>query len=228
MIKTSQRGIDLIKSLEGFVPAAYKDLGGVWTIGYGFTKAVAEGQFMTREDAEIRLRQELFGYELVVKNACTVLPTQNEFDAMVCLAWNIGTEGFTRSSVLAAHNRGDKEAAARAFALWNKVHGKVVKGLVRRRAMEAALYLEADAEPMPQAVDKEKPLSKSKITWGSAVAVVTSSIAGVKQAMDAAASVKDGVGQLGTWAIPVLCVIAAAAAAYALYQRWQQRQDGVA
>ena len=227
-MNTSYKGINLLKTLEGFSPTAYTDQAGVATIGYGFTQGVKPGDYMSREEADIRLAQELVQYEIAVNSYCVVRPNQNQFDAMVCLCWNIGIAGFRKSSVLAAHNRGDTVAAAKAFNLWNMVKGKVNKGLVRRRSIESALYLETDgAEPMPQKVE-QKPLTQSKIGLGGGLAAVTAGLASIKEALDAVAQVKIGVAGLGVWAIPLLLGTTTAAAVYVLYQRWKQRQDGVA
>ena len=66
--------------------------------------------------------------------------SQEQFDAMVCLTYNIGPAAFARSTVLRKHNAGDFPAAAKAFLMWNKAGGKVLRGLTRRREAEAALY----------------------------------------------------------------------------------------
>jgi lysozyme len=72
-----------------------------------------------------------------IENAPT---TDNQFSAMVSLAYNIGVGAFARSTVARKHNEGDHQAAAEAFALWNKAGGRVLAGLVRRRKEEADLY----------------------------------------------------------------------------------------
>lgn len=114
-----------------------------WTIGYGFTDNVREGDRMTRAQADARLARELRPRAEAVRAACTVAPNENQLAAMVCLAFNIGTAGFLKSIVLRCHNRGDFAGAARAFRLWNKAGGQVSAGLEARRAAEAALYLRA-------------------------------------------------------------------------------------
>lgn len=136
----SKKGIELIKRFEGCKLEAYKDIVGVWTIGFGFTKGVKAGDKMTMAECEHRLEDELREYEAAVLRACRVPPTQNQFDALVCFAWNVGTTGMAGSSVIKHHNNKDILNAMKAFALWNKAGGKVVQGLVNRRAAEAALY----------------------------------------------------------------------------------------
>lgn len=136
----SKQGIDLIKKFEGCELKAYKDIVGVWTIGFGFTKGVKPGDTMTMAECERRLTDELREYEAGVLLACKVPPTQNQFDALVCFAWNVGIGGMANSSVIRHHNNKDTLNAMKAFALWNKAGGKVVQGLVNRRAAESALY----------------------------------------------------------------------------------------
>lgn len=244
-MKTSQKGIDLIKQFEGFRSKAYQDVVGVWTIGYGFTKNVKDGDTITREEAEARLRNELVEYEQAVLAACTLPPNQHQFDALVCCAWNIGIAGIRKSSMIRAHNRGDFQAAARAFLLWNKAGGKVWPGLTRRRAAEAALYLtpvempkpdpavnlmaEEDTpplEPMPQAVEPERPMTQSSIVRASTVAGGTAALAGVAETVNTVSSIKYGLTSLGDWLVPILLLVTVAAVGWVIYERLRQRKEG--
>ena len=136
----SKNGIALIKRFEGCKLTAYQDIVGVWTIGFGFTRGVRAGDTMTMAECEHRLEDELRQYEAAVLSATNDKVTQNQFDALVSLAWNIGVAGMRGSSIIKFHNAGNYKAAAAAFALWNRAGGKVVQGLVNRRAAEAALY----------------------------------------------------------------------------------------
>jgi lysozyme len=136
----SKKGIELIKRFEGCRLEAYKDIVGVWTIGFGFTKGVKAGDRMTMEECERRLTDELREYEAGVLLATGSKVTQNQFDALVSFAWNVGIEGMKKSSVIRFHNAGNYIKAKESFALWNKAGGKVVQGLVNRRAAEAELY----------------------------------------------------------------------------------------
>lgn len=130
----------MVAKFEGFRAEAYRDLGGVWTIGYGFTEGVKKGDTITREEADARLLIELQKFADGVDAMCSAPVSQNQLDAMVSLAYNIGLGAFARSSVLRMHNIGAPEAAVRAFSLWNKVNGKEVRGLSLRRAKEASMY----------------------------------------------------------------------------------------
>lgn len=228
-MNVSPRGLELIRKFEGFREDAYQDVVGVWTIGYGFTRGVKAGDRMSRGVADARLREELREYETAVLRACTVSPNQNQFDALCSFAWNVGTGGMARSSVIKAHNRGDTQSAARAFALWNKAGGKVYAGLTRRRAAEAALYLEpapGREEPMPQRVDGERPMTASTINRASAVAGGTAALATVAETTRTVADVKWSVAALGDWVLPVLLIAVVALCGYIVWERVRQRRDG--
>lgn len=137
---TGPKGLALVKRWEGLRTKAYLCPAKVWTIGYGSTgKHVKPGMVITEAQAEKLLRDDLSRFERKV-SALAKAPTQLQFDAMVALAFNIGEDGFAKSSVLRAHNSQDYVRAEQAFALWNKAGGRVLKGLVNRRADEAALY----------------------------------------------------------------------------------------
>lgn len=229
-MKTSARGVAIIKQFECFREDAYQDIVGVWTVGYGFTEGVKQGDHLTREEADARLLAELIDYEHSVKYATAANPpTQNQFDAMVSLAWNIGRTGFTRSTVVKAHNRGDYAAAGRAFSLWNKAGGKVVNGLVRRRAAEASLYLEPvmDAEPMPQKVDAEATFSDSKINKAGIATGLTAGTGAVVETLNTLNAVKMGVDGLREWLVPVLLIAVVVLAGYIVWQRIGLRKNGV-
>lgn len=143
-MRINNAGLKLLKKSEGCKEHAYWDATGkVWTIGWGFTKGVKEGDFMTEEEANERLATELKEYEDGVWRLCEVEPTENQFSAMVCLSWNIGLhpkKGFPISDVLKYHNLGDFGKAADSFKNWSKSGGVKLKGLVIRRAAEAELY----------------------------------------------------------------------------------------
>lgn len=238
-MKTSQRGLDLIKRFEGFRAEAYRDIAvpNLWTIGYGFTSNVREGDTMTKAQANARLARELSGYELAVKVATDGQCNQNQFDALVSFCWNVGIEGMQRSSVIKAHRRGDYQAAARAFALWNKAGGRVWPGLTRRRAAEAALYLEpvADdvsdplegpAQAMPQVVEPERPMAASTINRAGVVAGGTAAVATVAETVSTVSSVKRGVEDLGSWLVPVLLLAVVGLCGYIVWERVKQRRGG--
>lgn len=174
-MKLSPRGLALIQEFEGYhrkLPdggcIAYRCPAGVWTLGWGCTEGIKPGMIWTRAQADAALMHELAHFEDAVTKLVTVDINQNEYDALVSFAYNCGESALARSSILKCLNAGDREAAARGFALWNRGGGRVLPGLVRRRAAEAALFRQwvvppADPE-MPQQVDPpaEKPVASRK------------------------------------------------------------------
>jgi len=145
-VKVNAAGLDLIKSFEGLRLKAYKCSAGVDTIGYGHTSAAGEPKVtprmtITAAEAEKILARDLGKYEQAVDKSVTVKPTPNQFSAMVSLCYNIGPGNFAGSSVVRRLNAGDVKGAAEAFLLWNKVHGRALAGLTRRREAERKLFL---------------------------------------------------------------------------------------
>jgi len=134
------KALALIKASEGLRLKAYKCPADVVTIGYGSTGPhVKMGMTITEAEAEALLRKDLSRFEAAVNRAAPNA-TMGQFGAMVSLAFNIGIGAFGRSSVLSRHKAGDFAGAADAFEMWNKAGGRVLPGLVTRRAAEAALY----------------------------------------------------------------------------------------
>ena len=143
---TSRVGINLITSFEDLVLTAYDDGVGVWTIGYGTTVypngiKVKKGDVCTLEQAKAFFTYDLKRFEAAVNSAVKVPLSQNQFDALVSLAYNIGEKAFKDSTLVKKLNAGDYFGAAEQFKVWNIGGGKVMNGLVRRRAAEAELFL---------------------------------------------------------------------------------------
>jgi len=138
----SKACLDLIKRFEGCKLTAYKCPAGVWTVGWGATGPnIVQGTRWTQEQADARLEEDVrrfsFGVSRSIDGAAT---SQNEFDALVSLAYNIGLGAFGGSTLLKLHRAGDKVAAGNQFVRWNKAGGRVLDGLSRRREAEANLY----------------------------------------------------------------------------------------
>lgn len=156
--------IDLIKKWEGFRAEAYKDAVGVWTIGYGTTARAGvgidpkAGMRITEEEAEWYLEKAVDKFADQIKPAITASIDENEFGAFVSLAYNIGPGAFKKSSALRHFNAGDKAKAAGAILLWNKAGGKVLPGLVKRRAEEKALFLTPVAPAKPAESINTRPM----------------------------------------------------------------------
>jgi len=236
-MKTSAKGVKLICEFEGFRSKAYLDPIGIPTIGYGFIEGVSLGDTITQYEAQQRMARELIKYERGVIKACRTLPNQNQFDALVCFAFNVGVAGMLGSSVIKAYNRGDNQAAARAFGLWNKAGGKVFAGLTRRRAAESALFLEPVADDvsdpvegpvltMPQQVDPETPMTASPINRAGVIAGGTATVATVSEVVNSVGYLKRGVSDLQDWLIPLLLIVTIGAVGYIVHQRFRQRSGG--
>lgn len=146
MMKTSQRGIDLIKRFEGLRLTAYPDPGtggDPWTIGYGHTKGVKPGMKIAENWAEELLRDDLAEFEAAVNGLVTVRLCQHQFDALASLVFNIGGTAFRDSTLLRKLNAGDYAGAAAQFERWVHGGGKILPGLVRRRAAERVMFEDA-------------------------------------------------------------------------------------
>ena len=141
-MNTSRTGIELIKKFEGCVLTAYKCPAGIWTIGYGHTTGVKEGQTITNKEAEALLKQDLLTFETYVSNLVTVEINQNQFDALVSFCYNLGPGNLKTSTLLKLLNNGNFEGAAEQFDRWVYAGGKKLSGLIKRRAAEKALFLQ--------------------------------------------------------------------------------------
>lgn len=142
-MQISDKGLALIKDFEGFSDVAYLCPAGVWTIGYGHTKGVQEGDTMSKEVAERLLKDELSQkYEPQVQKLTGGLElTQGQYDALVCFVYNVGAHSLAHSTLLKKLKEGKTEEAAAEFLRWNKARGEVQAGLVRRREAERELFL---------------------------------------------------------------------------------------
>jgi lysozyme len=138
---TSQRGIDLIKEFEGCVLEAYDDGVGVWTIGYGHTRDVRKGDRISEQIAEDLLKLDLSEFENGVSSRVKAHLNQNQFDALVSFAFNVGLGALGESTLLRVLNEGDYQGASDQFGQWVHGGGQVMDGLVRRREAEKALFL---------------------------------------------------------------------------------------
>ena len=139
-MKTSEEGLELIKSFEGCETTAYQDSVGVWTIGYGHTKGVEEGQTCSIEDAETMLSEEMDEYEGYINNMVKVELEQCEFDALVAWVYNLGPTNLGESTMLKVLNDGQFDRVPDEMRRWNRAGGQVLQGLVRRREAEALLF----------------------------------------------------------------------------------------
>ncbi len=130
-----------LKSFEKFRPTAYAATSdersrGIWTIGWGHTNGVKEGDTCTTSQADEWLREDV---QVAVEKVCNIVQfqlTQNQFDALVSLTFNIGIGAFSTSTLLHKLNAGDIPGASLEFVKWDKQKGVVLDGLLSRREAE--------------------------------------------------------------------------------------------
>lgn len=158
-MKISEAGIQLIKSFEGCHNMPYKCPAALWTIGYGHVLYPDQACLKTPErglygikpehnrvfeydEIDELLEQDLQRFQDGVSRLCPASnDRQSHFDAMVAFAFNVGLGNLQSSTLRMKYNRSDIEGTADEFLKWTKASGKVLKGLVRRREAERALFL---------------------------------------------------------------------------------------
>lgn len=136
----SGTGLRMTESFEGDVLTAYQDQNHVWTIGYGHTAGVYPGQTITQEQADTFLAQDIQVAADCINEVVQVALTQNQFDALVDFAYNIGTSAFRSSTLLRDLNAGQVLQAVGQFDVWDYCNKVVNPGLLRRRNAEAAEF----------------------------------------------------------------------------------------
>ena len=139
-MKTSSKGISLIKRHEGLRLRAYLCPAKVWTIGYGHTRSVKSGDVITQAQADELLRADISEVEqVVIKERLNI--NQNQFDALVCFVFNVGSVQFKGSTLLRMIKANPADLRINAeFGKWIYSKGKVLPGLVLRRKDESELY----------------------------------------------------------------------------------------
>ena len=143
-MKTSPKGIALIKEFEGLRLKAYKCPGGVWTIGYGHTAGVKPGMVITEAQAEEYLKADLIAFERYL-NGLGLALNQNQFDALVSFIYNVGTGNFYSSTLLRKVRANPQDNSIMdEFLRWVYSKGRVLPGLQRRRLAEMKLYFSND------------------------------------------------------------------------------------
>ena len=144
-MKISNKGLELIKEFEGFSSVAYLCSAKKATIGYGNTfwedgTPVKIGDQISKERAETLLKHVVDNFSVAVEVDIKIEVTQNQFDALVSLAYNIGLGAFKNSTLLRQLNRGNFVGASQEFLRWDKSNGKPLLGLTRRREREKLLF----------------------------------------------------------------------------------------
>jgi lysozyme len=146
-MNVSEKCIKMIKHHEGFVRKPYQDPIGLWTVGVGHL--IGDGKKLPKEwdkeftDEEVDniLCEDLERFEIGIQRLTKVSLTQGQFDALVSFSFNVGLGNYQSSTLRTKLNRGDYEGASNEFWKWRRAGGKILKGLVKRRADEKALFL---------------------------------------------------------------------------------------
>lgn len=154
-MRINSAGSSLIRMFEGLALEAYRDVVGIWTIGYGHTGSdVHDGLTISESQAERLLEGDVNNFERAVSRHVKSSLSPNEFSALVSLAYNIGEGNLSTSTIVRRLNSGDRLGAADSIEWWNKarVNGRLVvlPGLQRRRSAEKALFLTPETPLAPQ------------------------------------------------------------------------------
>lgn len=170
--QVSRAAVDLIKRFEGYRQKAAQLPDGRWTVGYGHTLTAREGASVSEKDAEALLLYDLISVAHSVNEHTYAPLNQNQFDALVCFAFNIGLDNFLRSGVLRRINEGSLLQAACAMEMWRKADFEgeriVIDALVRRRAAEKTLFLTpANGEWVPA----PSPVLRPKVDYDASCAI---------------------------------------------------------
>ena len=160
----SPHGLEKLKQWEGLKTKAYKDAGGVWTIGYGHTAAAGTpvphvGMVITEAEAEKILLKDLTHYEAAVENNVKVKLNDNQFAALVSFAFNVGTGAFKSSTLLKKLNKGDFDAVPAELMKWVHTGKTKNQGLVNRRRAEGYLWMEGAFVTSKDIVPEQKTVN---------------------------------------------------------------------
>jgi lysozyme len=146
-MKTNEAGLAIIKHFEGFSPAPYLDPIGIPTIGYGsiwgldLARVTMTHPDISEGDGEILLARMLQHTERAVRRLIRVPLSEGQFSALVSFTYNLGSGNLQASTLRQKANRGDLIGAADEFPKWRLAGGRILRGLVRRRAEERELWL---------------------------------------------------------------------------------------
>lgn len=146
-MQISENGLAMIRYWEGCELDAYQDGGGLWTIGYGHTAGVCEGDVCTEEQASSWLASDAVSIAQDPVNSLVTVPlSQNQFDALCDFTYNLGQGNLASSTLLAMLNAGNYAGAQAQFPRWNMVDGEPSQGLTNRRNAEANLFGTPDGD----------------------------------------------------------------------------------
>jgi len=134
--------IEFIKQWEGVSLKAYRDSGGIWTIGYGHTSRVKQEDSITQLQADEFLKQDLFQASRAIVRLTNLYLNDFQYTALLSLVFNIGIGAYQRSTLRQVINRGELSRVSGEFIKWSKDHmGRTQKGLLKRRKAEARWFM---------------------------------------------------------------------------------------
>lgn len=162
----SSNGLQFIRLREGVELVAYQDSANVWTIGYGSTyykngKKVQPGDVISQAQADELFNAVATSFASQVNDSLKAIVNQNQFDALVSFAYNVGIGAFRKSTLLKKVNANPNDATIRnEFLKWNRAGGRVVDGLTKRRNLESNLYFQKKKlnSPVPPSGNTDKHL----------------------------------------------------------------------
>ena len=143
----NERGIEIVKSFEGLALRPYVCAGGVNSVGYGATRSSTGGPIdldmepITEAEAEALLLRDLESSQGWVSRLIKTALTENQYSALTSFTFNVGAGALQRSTLRMKLNREEYQVAADEFPKWRIAGGRILAGLVRRRAAEKALFL---------------------------------------------------------------------------------------
>lgn len=140
-LSISVAGLAMIQQFEGTRTEAYADAVGIPTICTGSTKGVYLGQTATLAECEERLSEDVSYAGVAIRRCVTEKMTQDQYDALVSLTFNIGGGALCSSTLVRKLNSGDCRGAAQQFLRWDHAGGKKLRGLSKRRAAEYAKFI---------------------------------------------------------------------------------------
>lgn len=147
----NKRGLDLIKSFEGFSSEPYKCVAGIWTIGFGSIyggnakRITSKHKSITKKEASKLMKRDIRATEYKICKLIKVPITPNQFSSLCSFVYNIGSGAFQRSTARMKLNRSNYEGCADELLRWKYAKKRVIPGLLRRREAERELFLSEDA-----------------------------------------------------------------------------------
>ena len=221
--RISAAGLSLVKQWEGRELLAYKDVAGVWTVGYGHTSAagipnVKPGMRVNEVEAEEILKSDLRKFEERVERLVKVSLTDNQFAVLVSFDFNTGA--LHKSTLLKKLNAGDYDAVPGELMKWVNAGGKKVKGLVNRRSAEAGLWAKGEYVSSANApVQKTVAKKDVAVIVGTGVGgAVTSISPSVPDIIDAVTKQQSELSS-GDWARMTVAGIIVALTVYGIYRK---------